>query len=74
MTNSIIFKNLIDIGTKNNSYRIVLLLYILQAWQHWTEGTIHELMDSILHDDYVEEITKCVNVALLTERARQPDR
>lgn len=37
----------------------------MQAWQHWTEGTIHELRDPILQDDYLEEITKCVNVALL---------
>lgn len=43
----------------------VILFCIMQAWQHWTEGTIHELRDPILQDDYLEEITKCVNVALL---------
>ncbi|XP_078149479.1 cysteine-rich receptor-like protein kinase 6 [Carex rostrata] len=35
------------------------------AWKHWKNNTIDELKDPMLEDLYLEEITKCVHIALL---------
>ncbi|KAJ3678571.1 hypothetical protein LUZ60_002374 [Juncus effusus] len=35
------------------------------AWQHWTGETSHELKDPTLADENLEEITKCIHIALL---------
>ncbi|KAJ1691992.1 hypothetical protein LUZ63_016147 [Rhynchospora breviuscula] len=38
---------------------------ISYAWQHWKNNTVDELKDPMLDDVYLEEITNCVNIALL---------
>ncbi|KAJ3687372.1 hypothetical protein LUZ61_016536 [Rhynchospora tenuis] len=38
---------------------------ISYAWQHWKNNTVDELKDPTLDDVYLEEITNCVNIALL---------
>jgi hypothetical protein len=65
LANSTIIKNLIYTGTHSRAIAKALLPYILQAGQHWSNGTIHKLMDPVLEDNHLEEIAKCVNVALL---------
>ncbi|KAJ3688032.1 hypothetical protein LUZ61_017196 [Rhynchospora tenuis] len=37
---------------------------ISYAWQHCAEGTIQEMIDPILEDEYLDDITRCINVAL----------
>ncbi|KAF3338884.1 cysteine-rich receptor-like protein kinase 15 [Carex littledalei] len=38
---------------------------ISYAWQHWKNKTMEELKDPMIEDLYLEEVTKCVHIALV---------
>ncbi|KAJ3678559.1 hypothetical protein LUZ60_002362 [Juncus effusus] len=54
-------------GQKNSSFSSSSRAsnLINYAWQHWTGETSHELKDPTLADENLEEITKCIHIALL---------
>lgn len=38
----------------------------MQAWKHWSEGRVDELVDPVLREQYSRnEIMRCVHIALL---------
>ncbi|KAJ1699203.1 hypothetical protein LUZ63_007715 [Rhynchospora breviuscula] len=54
-------------GQKNSSFAGSgrPLNLITNAWKHWKNNTVDAFKDPMLDDVYLEEITKCVNIALL---------
>jgi serine/threonine protein kinase len=63
-------------GQKNSSFvgstRISNL--IDHAFLHWNDGTIFELVDPILEEEFKEEIKRCVHIALLCVQENPIDR
>jgi hypothetical protein len=48
---------------------------MLQAWRHWSEGTIAEVIDDSLGRNYSEtEVVKCINIGLLCLQQNPVDR
>ncbi|KAF3325233.1 Cysteine-rich receptor-like protein kinase 25 [Carex littledalei] len=41
------------------------------AWQHWKNKTMEELKDPMIEDLYLDEVTKCVHIALLCVQEEQ---
>ncbi|KAJ4817094.1 cysteine-rich RECEPTOR-like kinase [Rhynchospora pubera] len=54
-------------GQKNSSFAGSgrPLNLITNAWKHWKNNTVDAFKDPMLDDVYLEEIIKCVNIALL---------
>lgn len=62
---------LLNICLKN----AMLFINIFQAWRHWKEGTVSELVDPILREQYVKnEVMRCVHIALLCVQEDPLDR
>lgn len=56
------------IQTSSHPCNIVTLLdQLLQAWNHWRDGTPMELLDPNLEDSYSRnEVTRCLHIGLLS--------
>ncbi|KAJ1689257.1 hypothetical protein LUZ63_013412 [Rhynchospora breviuscula] len=66
----------IIIGQKNSSFSGSARMSNLidHTMMHWKNGTISELKDPILEEEFIEEIKRCVHVALLCAQEDPVDR
>ncbi|KAJ3684592.1 hypothetical protein LUZ61_013756 [Rhynchospora tenuis] len=66
----------IIIGQKNSSFAgsACMSNLIDYAMMHWKNGTTSELKDPILEEEFIEEIKRCVHVALLCVQEDPVDR
>lgn len=49
--------------------------WLLQAWSHWNEGTVTELIDATLSERYcMEEVIRCIHIGLLCVQEKVTDR
>lgn len=48
---------------------------LMQAWEHWSNGTALELLDPTLRDSYSRnEVNQCIHIALLCVQENPADR
>ncbi|KAG0451238.1 hypothetical protein HPP92_026538 [Vanilla planifolia] len=63
-------------GQRNKTYHSDVDLYLLAfAWRLWSEGHLMELVDPTIKNSFsMEEVSKCVNIALLCVQDRANER
>jgi hypothetical protein len=46
----------------------------MKVWKHWIEGKVLELKDQTLDDECIEDVSKCIHIALLCLQANPSNR